>query len=327
MKSRVSTREKGLVACARMMTSIKRSMRMIISCVKPQVRQENSSAAASIHTQSTTMTTMVCSEDLSTKGEEVPLVDVVRTDEAEGDELVCNLTAASSTTPTGSPVTSIANISQHQAYQLAQMEQFRQRIKRFTLEYRSLGPLLPDVDIRDLGKKCLVLDLDETLIHSQFNKVVQIDLEVPIQFEDNQVRPIYVSKRPDVDAFMEWAGQHFEVVIFTASLASYADPVIDFLDKTKTIRHRLYRNSCRYVEGLYLKDLSRLGRPLDQVILIDNAATSYLLQPENGVAIQSWFSDPGDTELLGRLVPALKDLPKCSDVYAWKRSWAHLISH
>jgi RNA polymerase II subunit A small phosphatase-like protein len=129
-----------------------------------------------------------------------------------------------------------------------------------------------------------------------------------------------------VEKFLEFCGRHFEVVIFTASLATYADPVIDFLDKTRIVKHRLYRDSCVFVEGLYLKDLSRLGRPLDQTILVDNAATSYLLQPENGVAIKSWFNDLEDTELLERLQPALEELPRSPDVYKWKAAWSHLIS-
>lgn len=101
--------------------------------------------------------------------------------------------------------------------------------------------------------------------------------------------------------------------------------MIDFLDKTKTIKHRLYRDSCVFMEGLYLKDLSRLGRPLDQIIIIDNAPMSYMLQQENGVSIISWFSDLEDKELCGRILPALEELPTHENVYTWKKKYSQSI--
>ena len=42
---------------------------------------------------------------------------------------------------------------------------------------------------------------------------------------------IYVFKRPGVDMFLERLARYYELVIFTASIDKYADPVIDILDK------------------------------------------------------------------------------------------------
>lgn len=318
--------------------TLKKSLRMFVSCVKPDVdRHENkrklqSSEASleSIQESETETTELTSSGDLSAMIYSSVDDTDVGFDDPPGLVSMTTTTVSSPTVvaspvppPTTSPITSVSKDVPH----FCPLEFYRQRVKRFVVTYGiPSGPLLPDVHINDLGKKCLVLDLDETLIHSQFNQVAKPDLEVPIQFEDGHVKPIFVCKRPGVDAFLEFCGRHFEVVIFTASLASYADPVIDFLDKTKTIKHRLYRDSCVFAEGLYLKDLSRLGRPLEQTILVDNAATSYLLQPENGVAIHSWFSDPDDIELLGRLQPALAALPKASTVFEWKSEWSHCIT-
>jgi hypothetical protein len=50
------------------------------------------------------------------------------------------------------------------------------------------------------GKKCLVLDLDETLVHSSF-KPVESDFTVEVEIE-NQVYKVFVAKRPYVDQFM-----------------------------------------------------------------------------------------------------------------------------
>jgi hypothetical protein len=44
-----------------------------------------------------------------------------------------------------------------------------------------------------------------------------------------------------------------QVVVFTASLSKYADPLLDLLDPHQTIRHRLFREHCCPYEGNYVK--------------------------------------------------------------------------
>jgi len=140
------------------------------------------------------------------------------------------------------------------------------------------------------------LDLDETLVHSSFHSV-DCDFEIPVDIE-GIIRTIYVAKRPHVDEFMKACGELFEVVVFTASLAKYADPLLDLLDIHKVIAHRLFRESCTPHNGVYVKDLFRIGRPLNQIIIIDNSPHSYAFNPENAIPCESWFDDRSDTELL-----------------------------
>jgi RNA polymerase II subunit A small phosphatase-like protein len=64
---------------------------------------------------------------------------------------------------------------------------------------------------------------------------------------------VYVQKRPGVDEFLKRCGELFEVVVFTASIASYADAVVEKLDKHKVVSSRLARDHCSYYEGYYLK--------------------------------------------------------------------------
>jgi len=54
-----------------------------------------------------------------------------------------------------------------------------------------------------------------------------------------------------------------------------------------------------------LKDLSKIGRPLDKTIIVDNIADNFLMQKDNGIFIKSWYDDPYDTELRD-LIPLLK---------------------
>lgn len=55
------------------------------------------------------------------------------------------------------------------------------------------------------------------------------------------------------------------------------------LDKWGAFRNRLFRESCIFHRGNYVKDLSRLGRDLNKVIIIDNSPVSYIFHPENAV--------------------------------------------
>ncbi|KYK69994.1 Dullard family phosphatase domain-containing protein, partial [Toxoplasma gondii TgCatPRC2] len=100
-----------------------------------------------------------------------------------------------------------------------------------------------------------------------------------------------------VDRFLEVVSRLYEVVIFTASLQTYADPLIDLLDPKGLCPYRLFRSSCSHWKGLWIKDLENLGRDLRRVILVDNSPSAYLLQPWNALPIKSWFFNMADREL------------------------------
>lgn len=174
------------------------------------------------------------------------------------------------------------------------------------------GALLPPQTDDLLGRKTLVLDLDETLVHSSFKPLPNTDFQIEVEI-DGTVHPVYVAKRPFVDEFLRRMGELFEVVVFTASLAKYADPVMDRLDPHRVVAARLFREHCSNHQGVYVKDLSKLGRLLKDTIIVDNSPTSYLFHPENAVPIGSWFDDRNDTELQD-LIPFLEALTKVDDV-------------
>ncbi|KXZ46724.1 hypothetical protein GPECTOR_41g689 [Gonium pectorale] len=164
----------------------------------------------------------------------------------------------------------------------------------------------------DLDKKTLVLDLDETLVHSSFKPIPNPDYILPVEV-DGKLVDVYVLKRPWCDHFMESVGSRFEVVVFTASLAKYADPLLDLLDKQRLVRWRLFRESCFPYEGNYVKDLSCLGRDLSQTIIVDNSPHSYVFQPANAVPISTFIDNMDDQELL-ELLPVLNELEHAPDV-------------
>lgn len=135
----------------------------------------------------------------------------------------------------------------------------------------------------------------------------------PVPAAPMQIVDVYVLKRPWLDHFMATVGEIYEVIIFTASLAKYADPLLDLLDKTKTIRWRLFRESCYPYQGNYVKDLSCLGRDLAHTIIVDNSPHSYIFQPQNALPIGTFIDDMDDRELL-ELLPLLAKVEGVEDV-------------
>lgn len=67
-------------------------------------------------------------------------------------------------------------------------------------------------------------------------------------------------------------------------LHQYADPVTDLLDQCGVFRTRLFRESCVFHQGCYVKDLSRLGRDLHKTLILDNSPASYIFHPNNAVS-------------------------------------------
>ncbi|XP_068600807.1 carboxy-terminal domain RNA polymerase II polypeptide A small phosphatase 2 isoform X2 [Brachionichthys hirsutus] len=173
--------------------------------------------------------------------------------------------------------------------------------------------LLPEVDAEDQGKICVVIDLDETLVHSSFKPISNADFIVPVEIEGT-THQVYVLKRPFVDEFLQRMGELFECVLFTASLSKYADPVTDLLDQCGVFRTRLFRESCVFHQGCYVKDLSLLGRDLHKTLILDNSPASYIFHPDNAVPVASWFDDVDDAELLN-LLPVFEELSRADDVY------------
>ena len=141
-------------------------------------------------------------------------------------------------------------------------------------------PFLPPKKSDDKRDYCLVLDLDETLVHF---------------FEDNF--EAYVKVRMGAEHFITVLSQYCEIVIFTASTKYYCDIVIDGLDCKNLIDYKLYRDHTYDYNGINVKDLSKLGRDLNKIIIIDNIEENYSFQPNNGLNIIDFEGDENDNEL------------------------------
>lgn len=198
--------------------------------------------------------------------------------------------------------------------------------------------------------KVLVLDLDETLIHSTSRSPTWsaladksksrlavttggsllgleglggvLGLRGQVGVRPHQVEVVldgrsiiyHVYKRPHVETFLRKVASWYHVVVFTASVQEYADPVIDWLDQGRgLISARLFRESCTFRNGSYYKNLSLVDSDLSRICLVDNSPASYMINQANGIPIEGWTHDPNDECLLD-LLPVLDSLRFASDV-------------
>ena len=212
------------------------------------------------------------------------------------------------------------NLNPNQLYHQYQTTSSFSNIKKQPLkQFCSLSPninknikkfLLPK---KDSNKKTLVLDLDETLVHS-----CGIPFDCPSDFiiqieQDNDIHDIHVLVRPYVEEFLEKMSKRYELVIFTASISKYANPLLNIIDKMGFVPFRLFREHCTLINTTFVKDLNLLGRDLKDIIILDNNPTAYSLNHYNGFPIKSWFDDKNDDELL-KIIPILEFLSYVPDV-------------
>ncbi|KAI9207592.1 NLI interacting factor-like phosphatase-domain-containing protein [Polychytrium aggregatum] len=180
------------------------------------------------------------------------------------------------------------------------------QVHRYSVPRPRRGPMAQQ-------KKTLVLDLDETLIHSTSRGSRNHDHMIEV-LVDRHVCLYYVYKRPHADYFLRKVSEWYKVVIFTASMPEYADPVIDWLDSSRTlISRRYFRQSCTPRNGTYVKNLSLVDPDLSQVILVDNSLAAFAMNEDNGIPIESWMNNPNDEALLD-LLPFLDALRFTHDV-------------
>mmetsp|Transcript_9487 Transcript_9487/g.13246 ORF Transcript_9487/g.13246 Transcript_9487/m.13246 type:complete len:260 (-) Transcript_9487:306-1085(-) len=196
------------------------------------------------------------------------------------------------------------------------------------LDYDEKLPLLPPQSKKHRGKLCVVLDMDETLLHSEFgeknNNLRQYeDRPTVTSKEDFMLKVWYQGRyetirsymRPGLKTFLKKAAADFEVVVFTAALPVYANAALDYIDPTgELITHRLFRDACVESHGYaFVKDVSRLGRDLSKVVLVDNSPIAMAASAANAIPILSYFDNRKDREL-PKLLATLYHLRMCRDV-------------
>jgi import inner membrane translocase subunit TIM50 len=162
-----------------------------------------------------------------------------------------------------------------------------EQVKGFTEP--SSEKLLPDLHPAEQHVFTLVLDLNETLLYSDWKRE----------------RGWRTFKRPGVEDFLEHLAQFYEIIVYSDQLNMYVDPTVDRLDPKHCIRYRLSRAATKYQNGKHYRDLSVLNRDPSRILYVSGNAIESSLQAENCVPIQPWKGEAEDTQLLD-IIPFLE---------------------
>ena len=153
----------------------------------------------------------------------------------------------------------------------------------------------PYLKTQNSKKYTLVLDLDETLVN----------------FKIKKGREGYVRLRPFLFGFLEEVSQYYELIIFTSATEAYANSVIEAIEHDKKyFDYIFYRQHTIIVGNDFVKDLTRIGRPLNSTIIIDNMPQNFRFQKENGICIKPFWGQDSSDKTLYDLMPILLDIAK-----------------
>jgi Dullard-like phosphatase family protein len=194
----------------------------------------------------------------------------------------------------------------------------------------------PTYNENGFKKKLLLLDLDETLIHSEIRNKNNFHILNKLKDKANCYHKVFsyidnnylyyfdIFFRPHLFDFLHEIQNYFDIGIFTASSKGYADTIIDYIDPSHTIfNFRLYRDACIPIQNsIYIKDLRIIGNyEENNVILLDNSLYSFINQPKNGMLVYSFYWDDKDDQLIKAKNFLIKYLYKAKDVREELDKW------
>ena len=141
------------------------------------------------------------------------------------------------------------------------------------------SPLYYLPKINPIYKYSLVLDLDETLIYLKRDS-------------NGKSKRKVIILRPFLHEFLSKMKKIYELILFSYEIQEYVDPIVDLIEKKeKYFEHRLYKQHTKFNGKYYIKDLSRLGRDIRRILIIDNISQNFKLQKNNGICIKPFYGD------------------------------------
>jgi Dullard-like phosphatase family protein len=185
--------------------------------------------------------------------------------------------------------------------------------------------------------KLLILDMDETLIHTErfednYLPEGSYDFKFPIHGKYDE-KWYYTIKRPFLDEFLKYAFDNFKVAVWTAGGSDYAGEVMKGIGiDTKKLEFFWTRERCtikydymtmqNYGQKNLLKVHRSFGWNLDKVLIVDDVEKTAINNYGNLIKIKSFLYDRNDTELL-KLMSYLEKIKNSPNFRAIeKRGWS-----
>lgn len=161
--------------------------------------------------------------------------------------------------------------NQNQNYSFRQEgEENEQLLNNIILSYKRNKELPPFLKNKNQKKYTLILDLEDTLI----NISITNDKKIIIQ------------PRPGLISFLTGVKPFYEIITFSKLSKNYSESIIRLIEGDKKLfDYNLHRNHCSLIGKNFVKDISRIGRDIKTIIMVDDLAENLKDHIDNGILI------------------------------------------
>ena len=153
-------------------------------------------------------------------------------------------------------------------------------LNNIILLYKRNKAIPPFLKTKSNKKYTLVIDLGGTLVNVKM---------------DNKGGTICYL-RPGIISFLTGIKPYYEIVSYTKLSREYSNLIIQQIEKNKKLfDYNLYREHCTLVGNKFVKDISRIGRDMKKIIMVDDIPENLERFFENGILILPYEGE-GDSE-------------------------------
>ena len=129
----------------------------------------------------------------------------------------------------------------------------------------------------------LVLDITNTLIN--------------IKYADPQGQILIPNLRPGIFSFLNAVKPLYELVAFSSETKEFSDVILNEIEKNKKFfDFKLYKDHCTLYKNRFVKDITKLGRDIRKIIVVDDDENNFVLNKENGIKIKSFLGEENNTD-------------------------------
>ena len=167
-----------------------------------------------------------------------------------------------------------------------------EKLNDLIMEYLRNKESPPFAKSPNTKKFTVVLDIDETLVN--------------VTFDSPDSTNGICKFRPGLIHFLKSIKPYYEIISFTTNSKEYSESIISQIEMGKKIfDYNLSREHSLLCGNQFIKDISRIGRDMRRIIIIDDKANNFKLNKENGILIYPYFGDDDNDTALFELTKLL----------------------
>ena len=150
------------------------------------------------------------------------------------------------------------------------------------LEYQKNKIPAPYITTPTNKKYTLVLDLDNTLIsHNNRNR------------NNNDI----CNLRPGLLSFLNVMKPLYELISYTNESKEYSEQLLKEIESSrKYFDYNLYKEHNVLIDNDLVKDISKIGRDMKKIIIVDKNYENIKSTPQNGILIKPYFGESSQND-------------------------------